>query len=333
MECYSCKSRILDQSLVKAGEYHLHETCMKCASCSDSLTSTCFMLDGAVYCKQDYEKLIVPRCIVCTHGFKQDEDVQRIGDLKFHLQCFSCSCCKKVLEKGMKMGQDHQGNLLCEQDFIRTIEDFSMRGYERVIKDEDEIEDNKDIIFPDSPEKSDKDEDESDKENEDKDDEKKECKDGKRRGPRTNISSKQLEVLKNVFNASPKPTRMMREQLAKDTGLTMRVIQVWFQNKRSKEKRMHQLRFSSHTGSSLNQIYPSPEHYLLSPSYHSSPSYLQSQTYLPPTPPFFSSPSHQAHLPPTSPQFFPSPPHQEGDEAMSPSYSFPPHISFPSPTY
>ncbi|XP_023343309.1 protein lin-11 [Eurytemora carolleeae] len=248
MECYSCKSRILDQSLVKAGEYHLHETCMKCASCSDPLTSTCFMLDGAVYCKQDYEKLIVPRCIVCTHGFKQDEDVQRIGDLKFHLQCFSCSCCKKVLEKGMKMGQDHQGNLLCEQDFIRTIEDFSMRGYERVIKDEDEIEDNKDIIFPDSPEKSDKDEDESDKENEDKDDEKKECKDGKRRGPRTNISSKQLEVLKNVFNASPKPTRMMREQLAKDTGLTMRVIQVWFQNKRSKEKRMHQLRFMAGGG-------------------------------------------------------------------------------------
>ena len=164
-------------------------------------------------------------------------------------------------------------------------------------------------------------------------DEKRECKDGKRRGPRTNISSKQLEVLKNVFNASPKPTRMMREQLAKDTGLTMRVIQVWFQNKRSKEKRMHQLRFSSHTGSSLNQIYPSPEHYLLSPSYHSSPSYLQSQSYLPPTPPFFSSPSHQTHLPPTSPQFFPSPPHQEGDEAMSPCYSFPPHISFPSPTY
>ena len=55
-------------------------------------------------------------------------------------------------------------------------------------------------------------------------DEKRECNGGKRRGPRTNISSKQLEVLKNVFNASPKPTRMMREQLAKDTGLTMRVM-------------------------------------------------------------------------------------------------------------
>merc|ERR1712223_149334 len=33
----------------------------------------------------------------------------------------------------------------------------------------------------------------------------------------------------------------MGEQLAKETGLTMRVIQVWFQNKRSKERRMKQM--------------------------------------------------------------------------------------------
>ena len=68
-------------------------------------------------------------------------------------------------------------------------------------------------------------------------------KENKRRGPRTTIKAKQLEVLKNVFMATPKPTRLMREQLAKETGLPMRVIQVWFQNKRSKEKRMHQMRF------------------------------------------------------------------------------------------
>ncbi|XP_034942220.1 LIM/homeobox protein Lhx5 isoform X2 [Chelonus insularis] len=63
----------------------------------------------------------------------------------------------------------------------------------------------------------------------------------KRRGPRTTIKAKQLEILKNAFSATPKPTRHIREQLAKETGLPMRVIQVWFQNKRSKERRLKQL--------------------------------------------------------------------------------------------
>ncbi|XP_055350143.1 LIM/homeobox protein Lhx1-like [Paramacrobiotus metropolitanus] len=63
----------------------------------------------------------------------------------------------------------------------------------------------------------------------------------KRRGPRTTIKAKQLDLLKNAFASTPKPTRHIREQLAQETGLTMRVIQVWFQNRRSKERRMKQL--------------------------------------------------------------------------------------------
>lgn len=48
----------------------------------------------------------------------------------------------------------------------------------------------------------------------------------KRRGPRTTIKAKQLETLKAAFAATPKPTRHIREQLANETGLNMRVIQV-----------------------------------------------------------------------------------------------------------
>lgn len=48
----------------------------------------------------------------------------------------------------------------------------------------------------------------------------------KRRGPRTTIKAKQLEILKTAFGQTPKPTRHIREQLAKETGLPMRVIQV-----------------------------------------------------------------------------------------------------------
>ena len=47
-----------------------------------------------------------------------------------------------------------------------------------------------------------------------------------------------MEVLKEAYKNSPKPARHVREQLAQDTGLDMRVVQVWFQNRRAKEKRL-----------------------------------------------------------------------------------------------
>lgn len=57
---------------------------------------------------------------------------------------------------------------------------------------------------------------------------------GKRRGPRTTIKAKQLETLKAAFAATPKPTRHIREQLAQETGLNMRVIQVKLKYKQIK---------------------------------------------------------------------------------------------------
>uniref|UniRef100_A0ABD2VTV6 LIM/homeobox protein Lhx3 n=1 Tax=Trichogramma kaykai TaxID=54128 RepID=A0ABD2VTV6_9HYME len=56
--------------------------------------------------------------------------------------------------------------------------------------------------------------------------------------PRTTITAKQLETLKLAYNNSPKPARHVREELSRDTGLDMRVVQVWFQNRRAKEKRL-----------------------------------------------------------------------------------------------
>ena len=54
--------------------------------------------------------------------------------------------------------------------------------------------------------------------------------DGNKR-PRTTITARQMEVLKTAYKTSPKPARHVREQLAADTGLDMRVVQVWFQNR------------------------------------------------------------------------------------------------------
>ena len=61
--------------------------------------------------------------------------------------------------------------------------------------------------------------------------------DGSQKRPRTTISQKQLEILKTAYCISPKPSRHVRQELSDKTGLDMRVVQVWFQNKRAKDKR------------------------------------------------------------------------------------------------
>eukprot|EP00117_Sycon_ciliatum_P033320 scpid41955/ scgid3932/ LIM/homeobox protein Lhx5; Homeobox protein LIM-2 &gt; LIM/homeobox protein Lhx5 len=63
----------------------------------------------------------------------------------------------------------------------------------------------------------------------------------KERGPRTHIKPEQLSVLMNTFQRNPKPPKHVQERVAKETGLTKRVVQVWFQNKRSKEKRIRMM--------------------------------------------------------------------------------------------
>ncbi|KAL7676514.1 hypothetical protein ACOME3_002767 [Neoechinorhynchus agilis] len=61
--------------------------------------------------------------------------------------------------------------------------------------------------------------------------------DGPKR-PRTTISSYQLDILKRAYKESAKPQRHVREKLSIETGLDSRVVQVWFQNRRAKEKRL-----------------------------------------------------------------------------------------------
>lgn len=153
--------------------------------------------------------------------------------LFYHPQCVICSVCKGVVEGGQKI-RVNEGLLYCEDHSFmcqmkttlnnNSLESFNNSGDSGIEPDLKEVK---------SPLNEDP----------DSDSDKKGDKESKRRGPRTTIKAKQLEVLRNVFNQTPKPTRLMREQLAKETGLPMRVIQVWFQNKRSKEKRLHQMRF------------------------------------------------------------------------------------------
>lgn len=64
--------------------------------------------------------------------------------------------------------------------------------------------------------------------------------DGRRgpKRPRTILNTQQRRAFKASFDVSPKPCRKIRENLAKETGLSLRIVQVWFQNQRAKVKKI-----------------------------------------------------------------------------------------------
>ena len=58
---------------------------------------------------------------------------------------------------------------------------------------------------------------------------------------RTVLTEKQLGLLKSCYSANPRPDALMKEQLVEMTGLSPRVVRVWFQNKRCKDKKKQSL--------------------------------------------------------------------------------------------
>ena len=78
---------------------------------------------------------------------------------------------------------------------------------------------------------------------------------------RTVLSDKQVAILKTCYAANSRPDALMKEQLVELTGLSLRVIRVWFQNKRCKDKKKSVtiskqksvVRIFSYFGISLNE--------------------------------------------------------------------------------
>jgi LIM homeobox transcription factor 1 len=114
----------------------------------------------------------------------------------YHVNCFICCNCNQPLQKGEQFAF-RGGQLLCQADFEK--ESFMPQAYDD------------DYVIEEHHVRS---------------------RDGRRgpKRPRTILTSSQRRQFKASFDLSPKPCRKVREALAKDTGLSVRVVQVWFQN-------------------------------------------------------------------------------------------------------
>jgi len=257
MVCSHCKKPILDKYVLTVLDQPWHPGCVRCADCGSVLNEKCFARDGSLFCRKDFYKKFGPKCDGCGEGLSPLDLVRKARDRVFHLKCFTCNICRKQLLTGEELYVIDNERFVCKEDYLNR--NFSDCG---VFEDDDFDEEDSFLdppkLEPGSPRSvnnkspalvdssTDRDTLNDSEGSMNGDGEKEEPLDdgaggAKRRGPRTTIKAKQLDILKTAFNQTPKPTRHIREQLAKETGLPMRVIQVWFQNKRSKERRMKQL--------------------------------------------------------------------------------------------
>lgn len=162
------------------------------------------------------------KCAGCDLGIPPTQVVRKTQDYVYHLQCFACTICSRQLNTGDEFYLMEDRKLVCKPDYetAKSKGNATVKSILNVCSIECQaiapIKDSNSVLLSlhaglyidgsldgDHPNKR----------------------------PRTTITAKQLETLKTAYNNSPKPARHVREQLSQDTGLDMRVVQVWFQNR------------------------------------------------------------------------------------------------------
>uniref|UniRef100_A0A8C5J641 LIM homeobox transcription factor 1-alpha n=1 Tax=Junco hyemalis TaxID=40217 RepID=A0A8C5J641_JUNHY len=218
--CEGCQRVILDRFLLRLNDSLWHEQCVQCASCKEPLQTTCFYRDKKLYCKLDYEKLFAVKCAGCLEAVAPSELVMRAQKSVYHLHCFCCCVCERRLQKGDEFVLK-EGQLLCKGDYEKERELLSLVS--PALSDSGKSDDEDSICKLGQA---------SGKGAED-------GKDHKRpKRPRTILTTQQRRAFKASFEVSSKPCRKVRETLAAETGLSVRVVQVWFQNQRAKMKKL-----------------------------------------------------------------------------------------------
>ncbi|EPQ17208.1 LIM homeobox transcription factor 1-beta [Myotis brandtii] len=175
------------------------------------------------------------------------EFVMRALECVYHLGCFCCCVCERQLRKGDEFVLK-EGQLLCKGDYEKEKDLLSsvpeamagVGGRQRLrrldpirrltgwvvsptVKSEDEDGDMKPAKGQGGQSKGSGDD----------------GKDPRRpKRPRTILTTQQRRAFKASFEVSSKPCRKVRETLAAETGLSVRVVQVWFQNQRAKMKKL-----------------------------------------------------------------------------------------------
>ncbi|KAL9706355.1 hypothetical protein quinque_009873 [Culex quinquefasciatus] len=262
--CVGCGTQIHDQYILRvAPDLEWHAACLKCQECHQFLdeSCTCFVRDGKTYCKRDYVRLFGTKCDKCGNSFSKNDFVMRAKSKIYHIECFRCSLCMKHLQPGDEFALRDGGALYCKEDHDHLEKTSQSLG--------PGVEPNNNVSNANANQNSSSNNNNNNNSSSnnnnnislsnnnhsselgsmsDSGSESGSHKSMRGKGPtgpsdgkptrvRTVLNEKQLQTLRTCYNANPRPDALMKEQLVEMTGLSPRVIRVWFQNKRCKDKK------------------------------------------------------------------------------------------------
>ncbi|XP_010870181.2 insulin gene enhancer protein ISL-2-like isoform X1 [Esox lucius] len=211
--CTGCGEPIRDPEVLRVGtDQQWHIGCLYCDECHCPLgeSVSCFLRNGRTLCRTDYGRLFAEKCKVCGEALLSSDLVVRAGGQIYHPACLHCSICGALLRPGDSFTLGPQGPR-CQAEHT-TPEQQNREG--DTLK---QIKGRRGGVWE-------------------------RCEDrlkSRRVRMRTVLSDSQLRALRSCYSQSPRPDALAKLQLSRLTGLNQRVIRVWFQNKRCKDKKSH----------------------------------------------------------------------------------------------
>ncbi|CAH1801749.1 unnamed protein product [Owenia fusiformis] len=267
VKCAKCEKEIKDKFVYRFGAGMFHSKCLICQQCRKPLKGKCYEKNEVLFCKRDFYRRFGHPCHICSKGILPTDMVHKTSDKVFHLRCFKCTRCNKDFFPGDHVHVLKTHAVLCKEDYMETLKQVSDEDSDLDADQRQELTfwnnsnrahpyfafrmssnvDN--IVFLKQLDQSgmmsqfESDSDMASSLDGNDGESPRFSTYNRRRGPRTTIKEDTLTTLKEAFQLNKRPNRAGRDSIAKQTGLPVRVIQVWFQNMRSKERRMKHLKY------------------------------------------------------------------------------------------